>query len=744
MSVIKLISDAEVKEAIDDSLGFKKYENILTGIAKGTTGPFTVGVYGQWGTGKTSLLRLVEKELEKDDDIVTVWFNAWQYEKEERIVFSLLASIIEKLDADKEIYGTVSNSLKGIAYGTIFDFGVIKFDGKKMIDREAVLDEGNIAPLLKKHTEYKTAFENLNLPDKKKVVVLIDDLDRCNPESAVKILESIKLLLNQEGFIFFLGLSEKVLDGYLKKIYQERYSVDLGDQDYLDKIIQLPFIIPPHERRSTDFFTRILKGYSVLVDIFREVDESASTEVEEILKENADLEEFFSKIESGSEEMQSVIMKSSDYNPRRIKRILNNIIVDHALINAMDSDPKAPKLSYVFVWRILQYSYGRLHAVLSKRENVDFLRSGLNNKIKGDAKNKKGEIVDDPDMREILAEISKPGFLELFEGKIGKLWLENAMEREAAYHFYRTQKGGTGSGGGGASEKLMESIETEFIEPKDAKTYFNRGNFRYELNHFEDAIADYDEVIHLDPKKVDAYINRGVAKSKLERYQDAIDDYDEAIHLDPKEVNAYINRGVTKGKLERHQDAIDDYDEAIHLDPKKVDAYINRGVAKSKLERYQDAIDDYDEAIHLDPKKVEAYYNRGVAKSKLERHQDAIDDYDKAIHLDPENANSAGNLARLLFAIDRKKEAENYWNLAFKNHDPKSELPLLLELYFYHYAHGATREVRQDAKKQVEKLLGEGVTSPGFDLTANVEKARKDNHEEIEEVERLAKAISRD
>ena len=75
MSVIKLISDAEVKEAIDDSLGFKKYENILTGIAKGTTGPFTVGVYGQWGTGKTSLLRLVEKELEKDDDIVTVWFN---------------------------------------------------------------------------------------------------------------------------------------------------------------------------------------------------------------------------------------------------------------------------------------------------------------------------------------------------------------------------------------------------------------------------------------------------------------------------------------------------------------------------------------------------------------------------------------------------------------------------------------------------------------------------------------------
>ena len=68
----------------------------------------------------------------------------------------------------------------------------------------------------------------------------------------------------------------------------------------------------------------------------------------------------------------------------------------------------------------------------------------------------------------------------------------------------------------------------------------------------------------------------------------------------------------------------------------------------------------------------------------------------------------------------------------------------MLELYFYHYAHGTTRDVRQDAKKQVEKLLREGVTSPGFDLTANVEKARKDNHEEIEEVERLAKAISRD
>ena len=92
--------------------------------------------------------------------------------------------------------------------------------------------------------------------------------------------------------------------------------------------------------------------------------------------------------------------------------------------------------------------------------------------------------------------------------------------------------------------------------------------------------------------------------------------------------------------------------------------------------------------------------------------------------------------------MEETEKAEEHWKIAFENCDKQTDKPLLLELYFYHYAHAKDKEVRQDAKKQAQKLLDEGVKSPSFSLCANVQKTWDDNHPEKEEVKQMAEDIS--
>ena len=171
-----------------------------------------------------------------------------------------------------------------------------------------------------------------------------------------------------------------------------------------------------------------------------------------------------------------------------------------------------------------------------------------------------------------------------------------------------------------------------------AETYYLRGNEKYELGLYHEAISDYDKAIRLKPDDALAYYWRGVAKGSLEQYAAAIDDYTQAIRLDPDDAYAYYKRGYAKGSLGQYAAAIVDYDMAIRLKPDFALAYFWRGVAKADLEQYVAAIVDYDMAIRLDPDDAYAYYFRGVAKDNLEQYAAAIADYDMAIRLDPDDA----------------------------------------------------------------------------------------------------------
>jgi len=78
-----------------DSLGFKTYADVLSGMLFSTPGPFTLGVLGDWGTGKTSLMRFIKRmlddrkrESETGDQFHTIWVNAWRFENEQHPTYT--------------------------------------------------------------------------------------------------------------------------------------------------------------------------------------------------------------------------------------------------------------------------------------------------------------------------------------------------------------------------------------------------------------------------------------------------------------------------------------------------------------------------------------------------------------------------------------------------------------------------------------------------------------------------------
>lgn len=338
---LKLLSDEAVNERNGriDGLEFKSYSVTLSKIIAGTSGPFTIGVFGEWGTGKTSLMKITQNQLANEHQFVTVWFNAWMYEKEEHPIIPLIATITNAIQENQSFLKSLEDkgksltrTLKALAYGfsantklKIPGFAEVEasFVAKEMIDRESHLLQD---PLLSKSIYY-SAFENLSkvkINEDQRIVIFIDDLDRCFPDKAIKLLESIKLILGQLGFIFVLGVAREVLEGYLNHRYKIEYGLnELEGQKYLDKIIQLSFSIPPHNNRLKKLCTSLLN----------QIDEEHKQLIEPVI---------------------DLIETACSGIPRDVVRFINNIILDREIASIVSSNIPFP---FFVVTRAMQHRW---------------------------------------------------------------------------------------------------------------------------------------------------------------------------------------------------------------------------------------------------------------------------------------------------------------------------------------------------------------------------------------------------
>jgi len=291
----KLLSILSDQPADRDQLNFGPYVRTLVDIISdpGSDTPLTVGVFGDWGRGKTSLMRMVERQLKERTQeeqqafaVLPIWFNAWLYSREGTLWRALIARVLTELrrfpalDAaasaelgtlEARLYapqqaqsgqlslppGTLPG-LDAVSLPTLTGLELLRrqaerHDKQKVVQHlsQVISDvESSQALTRRDHIvaldDFRRQFERLSrehIQSRGRLAIFVDDLDRCLPEAAVEVLEAIKLFLDVPGAIFVLGVDQSVLETGIRVRYGDQ-NLDLDAARYLEKIIQIPLNLP--------------------------------------------------------------------------------------------------------------------------------------------------------------------------------------------------------------------------------------------------------------------------------------------------------------------------------------------------------------------------------------------------------------------------------------------------------------------------------------------------------------------
>ncbi len=244
--------------SIDDRLGFAPTADaIAETIQNAARRPLTVGVFGGWGTGKTSLMQMVEARV-RGYGTKTVWFNAWKYSGKEVIWNALIQTVLlamkndpyavreSERDAFKRRILNVSLELAKYAakVGTRFiPGGIVKESDVNDLWATLVsnVQDGSSFEFMNR---FETEFQRLvqEYVGDSYLVVFIDDLDRCLPENAVEVMEALKLYLDEANCVFVIGVEPSIIEAAIDQRYGA--NSNLSASKYLEKIVQIPVAVP--------------------------------------------------------------------------------------------------------------------------------------------------------------------------------------------------------------------------------------------------------------------------------------------------------------------------------------------------------------------------------------------------------------------------------------------------------------------------------------------------------------------
>jgi predicted KAP-like P-loop ATPase len=202
-----------------------------------------VGLYGPWGDGKTTLLRFIESRLRSDGHVLVVWFNPWFYKNEAQILEDFLEQIAEALGISlrkkREKVGKRAREVGQAVQGVNVGMGSVSAAGSVIGTVGGLLGDPTLRQL---HDRLAGLLADRSAPGRaKRIVVLVDDVDRLDVEQIATVFRMIKLGADFPRISFLLALDQEVVAAALS----QRYSGGGRSGDaFLEKIIQVPLSVP--------------------------------------------------------------------------------------------------------------------------------------------------------------------------------------------------------------------------------------------------------------------------------------------------------------------------------------------------------------------------------------------------------------------------------------------------------------------------------------------------------------------
>ena len=291
-----------------DFLSTKDYSSALVEFIEECDTPMTIGIQGDWGIGKTSMMSMIKAQIVGSSNHTTkanygvVWFNTWQFSLFGRDEYLGVAALSELLNIIKEEFSVQESngnwqSVKKLASSLSFSFMGVGIDGTKLTSEDGDGFE-NISKVMK---EFKQEFRRLIqhiIEDRKldRIVFFIDDLDRVKPLKALDLLEALKNFLDVESCVFVLAVDYEVVQMGMR----QKFGVDLQKQSgksFFDKIIQLPFVMPSSSYDLVNYLKKLIEPITSLKKLNEE----------------------------DYEELAEITTLTVGSNPRSIKRVINYI-----------------------------------------------------------------------------------------------------------------------------------------------------------------------------------------------------------------------------------------------------------------------------------------------------------------------------------------------------------------------------------------------------------------------------------
>ncbi len=316
---IVLLTDNPILGADGDEFGFREHAEVLCGaIGETTSLPLTVGIFGPWGSGKSSFLNIC-RDLLGRQGFVTAAFNPWKYDRRDEIWHALIQSLLDELiqaaekSPDPSARERVQKALKKawelravVAWLLARRALPLVTGGVIGSDDVAAVHDAVSAMNLERDRQAELNYRHINVFEKDfadivdtltgdgRLAVFIDDLDRCRGKSALMALEALRLFMGDASCVFMIAMDHQALVEAAKAHFNNN---EVRGRQYLEKMINFPYYLP------TARFESINRALREKVDFL-----------------------------AGDNTIWELIRQNMGGNPRRIRRFLNTFNIAMATL----------------------------------------------------------------------------------------------------------------------------------------------------------------------------------------------------------------------------------------------------------------------------------------------------------------------------------------------------------------------------------------------------------------------------